>query len=56
MALTLINELDMEKFDAIEKLIEKKVYRAQMPDSIGKGPEWKVRVKRNSKGKKPFRK
>ena len=56
VALTLINELDMEKFDAIEKLIEKKVYRAQMPDSIGKGPEWKVRVKRNSKGKKPFRK
>ena len=56
VALTLINELDMEKFDAIEKLIEKKVYRAQMPDFIGKGPEWKVRVKRNSKGKKPFRK
>tara|TARA_B100000614_G_scaffold229215_1_gene221467 strand:- start:309 stop:1502 length:1194 start_codon:yes stop_codon:yes gene_type:complete len=56
VALTLINELDMEKFDAIEKLIEKKVYRVQMPDFIGKGPEWKVRVKRNSKGKKPFRK
>lgn len=56
VALTLINELDMEKFDAIEKLIEKKVYRAQMPDFMGKGPEWKVRVKRNSKGKKPFRK
>ena len=56
VALTLINELDMEKFDAIEKLIEKKVYRAQIPDFIGKGPEWKVRVRRNSKGKKPFRK
>ena len=56
VALTLINELDMEKFDAIEKLIEKKVYRAQMPDFMGKGPEWKVRVRRNSKGKKPFRK
>ncbi len=56
VALTLINELDMEKFDAIEKLIEKKVYRAQMPDFIGKGPEWKVRVKRNSKGKKSFKK
>ena len=56
VALTLINELDMEKFDAIEKLIEKKVYRAQMPDFIGEGPKWKVKVRRATKGKKPFRK
>ncbi|MAS52853.1 MAG: ATP-dependent RNA helicase [Flavobacteriales bacterium] len=56
VALTLINQLDMEKFDAIEKLIEKKVYRAKMPDFIGEGPAWEVRVKRHSKGKKPFRK
>ena len=56
VALTLINQLDMEKFDAIEKLIEKKVYRAPMPDFLGEGPEWKVRSNRNPKRKKPFRK
>lgn len=42
-AITLINQADMEKFDAIEKLIEKKVSRALMPESLGAGPEWKVR-------------
>lgn len=42
-AITLINQADMEKFDAIEKLIEKKVSRAPMPESLGAGPEWKVR-------------
>lgn len=56
VALTLINQLDMEKFDAIEKLIEKKVYRAKMPDFIGDGPAWEVRIKRHSKGKKSYRK
>ena len=30
----------MEKF---EKIIEKKVSRALMPESLGEGPEWKVR-------------
>ncbi len=43
VAITLINQADMEKFDAIEKLIEKKVSRALMPESLGAGPEWKVR-------------
>ena len=42
-AITLINQADMEKFDAIEKLIEKKVSRTPMPESLGAGPEWKVR-------------
>ena len=56
VALTLISQPDMEKFDAIEKLIEKKVYRAPMPDFLGEGPEWKVREKKSFKGKKNYRK
>jgi len=53
VALSLINEADMEKFDAIEKLIEKKVYKAPMPKFLGDGPEWKVRDRSKSKGPKP---
>jgi superfamily II DNA/RNA helicase len=56
VSLTLINPSDMEKFDAIEKLIEKKVFRENLPKSLGEGPEWKVREKRKFKGKKNFRK
>jgi superfamily II DNA/RNA helicase len=51
VSITLINPADMEKFDAIEKLIEKKVFRASLPEALGDGPDWKLREKRNSKGK-----
>lgn len=46
VALTLINEHDMEKFDAIEKLIGKKVFRVDVPEFLGKGPAWKLKTKR----------
>ncbi len=42
VALTLINEDDMYKFDRIEKLIERKVQRVRLPDALGEGPEWKI--------------
>lgn len=51
VSITLINPLDMEKFDAIEKLIEKKVFRESLPNSLGEGPEWKLREKRKFKGR-----
>ena len=51
VSITLINPLDMEKFDAIEKLIEKKVFRASLPEALGEGPEWKLREKRKFKGR-----
>ena len=35
----------MEKFDAIEKLIEKGL-PAPMPKILGDGPEWRVRNKK----------
>ena len=55
VALTLISQHDMEKFDAIEKLIEKKVFRATIPEFLGDVPKWEVRVKRNFKGKRSFK-
>jgi len=42
VALTLVNEDDMYKFDRIEKLIERKVQRVKLPDALGDGPEWKI--------------
>ena len=43
IALTLINEDDMYKFDRIEKLIERKVQRVKMPEALGSGPEWSTK-------------
>ncbi len=51
VALTLINPDDMQKFHSIEKLIEKEVMKAPLPQELGEGPEWKVR-KFNKKKKK----
>jgi superfamily II DNA/RNA helicase len=42
VALTLVNEDDMYKFDRIEKLIERKVPRMKLPEALGPGPEWKI--------------
>lgn len=50
IALTLINEDDMYKFQQIESLIEAEVFKAPLPPELGEGPEWKVPDKR--KGKK----
>lgn len=54
IALTLVNEDDMYKFDRIEKLIERKVQRIKLPEALGEGPEWKVRSF-DRKGRKPFK-
>lgn len=40
VALTLINEDDMAKFDRIEKLIETSVNRIPLPPELGEGPVW----------------
>ena len=42
VALTLVNEDEMYKFDRIEKLIERKVQRMKLPEALGAGPEWKL--------------
>ncbi len=45
LAITFVNEDDMYKFDSIERLIESKVPKGVLPESLGEGPEWKVREK-----------
>jgi len=42
-AVTLVNEADMYNFNNIEKLIEKKVPKINMPASFGAGPEWSLK-------------
>ncbi|MCK5705630.1 MAG: DEAD/DEAH box helicase [Cyclobacteriaceae bacterium] len=43
VALTLVNEDDMYKFNRIEKLIEKKVQRIKLPEALGDGPQWNAK-------------
>ena len=52
IALTLVNEDDMPKFDRIEKLIERKVQRVKLPEALGEGPEWKIKAYSKKGGKK----
>lgn len=43
MAVTLVNEADMQKMNRIEKLIGNEVPKAPLPGELGRGPEWKLR-------------
>ncbi len=53
VAITLINQEEQIKFQAIEELLEKEVYKAQLPVHLGEGPEYNP-VK--PKPRKPFKK
>lgn len=48
VAITLVNEDDMYKFDKIEKLIEAEVQKLQVPPSIGETLEWNPRGRKKS--------
>ena len=48
VALTLVNENDMFNFQRIERLIEREIFKAPLPDHLGEGPTW------NSSAKKSF--
>jgi len=57
IAISLINEMDMEKFDRIEKLIEQEVLKIPVPQELGEAPVYKVRPPRKggrSQGKRNF--
>ena len=56
IALTMINEDDMYKFQQIESLIEAEVYKAPLPPELGEGPEWKVSTRGKGQGKRNFNK
>ena len=46
IAISFINEMDMDKFDRIEKLIEQEVIKIPLPPEMGEGPVYKVRTRR----------
>lgn len=52
IAISLINEHDMDKFDKIEKLIEMEVLKIPVPSELGEGPVYKVRPPRKG-GSRP---
>jgi superfamily II DNA/RNA helicase len=57
IAISFINEQDMEKFDRIEKLIEMEVLKIPVPAEFGEGPVYKVRPQRKggrSSGKRNY--
>lgn len=57
IAISLINEMDMDKFDRIEKLIEQEVLKIPVPPELGDAPVYKVRPPRKggrSQGKRKF--
>ncbi len=49
-ALTFVNEKDMYKIPRIERLIEKEVPKFDLPDFLGKGPEYDPNAKPEKKG------
>lgn len=57
IAISLVNEHDMEKFDRIEKLIGQEILKIPVPQELGNGPEYKVKQARprgKSNGKRRF--
>ncbi len=55
VALTLVSDNDMGKFEQIEKLIEKEVIKLPLPGQIGTGPEWNPVKYRRSSARKNFK-
>jgi superfamily II DNA/RNA helicase len=51
VALTLVNDKEMGKFQQIEELIEREVIKLPLPEGLGEGPKWKT----YSSGKKQKR-
>jgi superfamily II DNA/RNA helicase len=51
VAITYINEKDVEKFQRIEKFLQKEIIKIPLPELLGKGPEY---VFKNESGKHRF--
>lgn len=63
IAITLINEKDQYRFMQIEKLLEKSIHKARVPDHLGETPEYNPKSRKQQhfkrrlkQGRKPFRK
>ena len=57
-AVTLVNPRDMPKLAKIQRLIEAKISVIELPEELGKGPEWKEKSTSNNRpdNKKSFHK
>ena len=55
MAITLISEIDIQRFVRIERLIERHLEKRQPPESIGKGPSWSTEKTKKHKKKNNFK-
>jgi len=54
VALTLISDKDMGKFQQIEQLIEREVIKLPLPKDLGDGPGWKPGRPRGNSGRRKF--
>ncbi len=54
VALTLISDKDMGKFQQIEQLIEREVMKLPLPEGLGEGPAWKAGSPRGKSGRRKF--
>lgn len=51
LAITLVNEDDMYKFQRIEEFIETTLEKLQPPEKLGAGPEWRARQRNRGRGR-----
>lgn len=51
-AITFVNELEQTKFYQIEQFLDKSIYKLQIPDELGEGPEYSPKRENKKKGRK----
>jgi len=54
IAITFVNEKDMNNFSKIEELIQTTVFKQKIPAEIGQSPEWKVGYRKSGGRKKSW--
>ena len=55
-AITFVSETEQTKFYQIEKFLDKIIYKLQIPDQIGEGPEYKPQTTQNNRKKRNVKK
>lgn len=55
-AITFVSETEQTKFYQIEKFLDKTIYKLQIPDQIGEGPEYKPKTTQNNRKKRNVKK
>lgn len=51
-AITFVSETEQTKFYQIERFLDKTIYKLQIPDQIGEGPEYAPKTANNNKNRK----